>query len=235
MASRTQSVMDGDNSSGTTLNLTAFTATAGRTIVVTAGHETSDVTMSVTDTAGNTYVALTERAHSNGDNWVQIFYAKNITGHAANVVTITFSSAVSYRAGSAREYSGLSTSAPFEVEDWKEEASSATCTVPAMTASGSGVIVAVYKAYNDSDWTAGTDFTDLKQVVSGGAFLHASQDRIIGSGGSYTAPITRGSATALLGAAAVFVDVAGGGGGDPEGRLVGGKLINGGLLIGGVL
>lgn len=237
MAAVTVDIQAGDNSSGTTLTDT-IVATAGRCIILGATNEVSDVGITITDTALNTYTGKTKRAHANGDNWAQIHYAKNISGHATNVILCTWASAVGYRAFSGHEYSGLSTTEPYESEDWDEEDSSTTITVPAMAASGAGVVFAVFKAYNDSNWTVGTDFTNLLQEVSGDASLAATENRIITGAGSYSAPITRGSATNLLAVGAIFVDTAGGGGGGAtRGTSFGhrGTVFNGGRTFHGII
>ena len=205
MATRTLSIRKGDNADSPFIECDAFVATAGRSIIVGCTHEGLTTTITVTDTAGNTYTPLTKVGHSDGDNWAQIFYAENITGHAANVIRMTVSSSRAYKAFSGGEYSGLATSSSFVAESNGEATGATNVATGNMVATGSGVIFAVAKSYNDSSWTLGTSMSNLIEEAS--TFkLHASEDRVIASGGTYTADINRASSTHLLIAGAIFKD-----------------------------
>ncbi len=84
-----------DEGAGTTVASSAFVATAGNTIAVAAGTYFSDAVVStVTDTAGNTYAKKHERKTQGS---VEIWVATNVTGHATNVVTVTFTASVGSR------------------------------------------------------------------------------------------------------------------------------------------
>jgi hypothetical protein len=210
MAAQTQSVGVYDDSSGTILTAAAFVATAGRLLVAKVTHEGTPSTISCTDTALNTYQGRTQANHSNGDMTARILDAKNCNGSAVNVVVGTIAAARPYRGMTVRELSGCDTSSPFDTEISAESSTAGTITSGSMTAAGAGVIVCCGKAYNDDVWTLGTNFTDLLQ---GGTpyDLHGSEIRVIGSGGSYTASITRGGSTDVLLVAAIYKDAGAGG------------------------
>lgn len=69
---------------------------------------------SVTDTAGNTYSHVASASGS--DFGVEdVWYAKNITGNAANVVRANFSAPVSYVGINVCQYSGCDPTSPLDV------------------------------------------------------------------------------------------------------------------------
>jgi len=79
---------------GTTVSAPAFVATAGNLIAVILGtYDATAVVADVTDTAGNAYVRARLDTQSTAGS-IDIWYAKNVIGHASNVVVATFSSAV---------------------------------------------------------------------------------------------------------------------------------------------
>lgn len=68
--------------------------TSGNFIVVTVLFQSGTV-QDVTDTAGNTYTQVGTEQTDGGSNKIRMYYAYNITGHASNVVTFTFSAGTS--------------------------------------------------------------------------------------------------------------------------------------------
>jgi hypothetical protein len=64
------------------------------------------------DIAGNTYHKAGSTA-TDGANFVDIWYAYNIAGNAANVVTANFSGSVAYRAIVVHEFSGFGATDPY--------------------------------------------------------------------------------------------------------------------------
>lgn len=74
------------------------------------------LTITLTDTLGNTYTPLKTVDDTTNGYRLALFYAKNITGGGANSVTATYGTPPSsnfYKGVFAAEYSGLDTSAPF--------------------------------------------------------------------------------------------------------------------------
>lgn len=93
------------DSNGTTAATGAWSLTTGNHVFVYVRWEVnSGPTITLSDTAGNTYTALTQVwASQVGGQW---FYCLNATGNASNVVTATFSSAAAYKAVRAITLSG---------------------------------------------------------------------------------------------------------------------------------
>jgi hypothetical protein len=87
--------------------------TAGNTNVVAIGFDnTTSNIVSVTDTAGNTYLPAAPLTRGTGLSQA-IYYAKNING-GTPTVTVTFDSAAPFPDLRIMEYSGLDTSTPLD-------------------------------------------------------------------------------------------------------------------------
>lgn len=96
-----------------TLALPAMNVTTGNFIIGAAtnnGHHLS----TVTDTAGNTYTLLAEISGAATPPTIQGFYAKNVTGNAANIITLTYDSTANLIEGVAFEYSGVDKTSPID-------------------------------------------------------------------------------------------------------------------------
>lgn len=112
-----QTVTGSGNTGATTIASAAMNLQAGNTVVVFVSTETAGSTVSsIADTAGNTYTSdaackVTLASNGRGEMW----YAKNTTANASNVVTATFSGSSTYRRIFASQIGGASTSAPFDV------------------------------------------------------------------------------------------------------------------------
>lgn len=155
----------GENFGGgedTTIAATAFSVTTGNAIVVGIRFWDNDggkSVSSVTDTAGNTYVragsAYTQASGTEMDVW----YALNITGHASNVVTVTFSHGVAYRTVLAHQYSGFATSGSLFDAEINVGGTGGTITTAASltTANANELIFAVFSVDSSAvTWTAGS-------------------------------------------------------------------------------
>src|SRR5688500_6029731 len=94
-----------------------FAATAGNLIAVLIRIGGEGVVSSITDTAGNTYTLAT--SDTSWDPNLLCYYAKNITGHATNAVTVNFSPSALYSWAFAIQYSGLNTTSPLDVIEVK--------------------------------------------------------------------------------------------------------------------
>lgn len=134
--------------SATTLALPATSLTAGNDIFVHVVTY-STATATVTDTAGNTYTALT-RVAGTGPTVSQWFYKLNAAGHASNVVTITWSSAQTFRWASSMQFSRTGGGTAFDVEATGTAGSFGSVTSGSFTTTGAsaGLIVAGRSAFN---------------------------------------------------------------------------------------
>jgi hypothetical protein len=104
-----------DTSSTAALAVPSFAAVAGNLIVVTLRGNSGGGSPSptITDTAGNTYTRIGSNNKTSGNYFVAMYYAKNCTGNAANVVTWTDTNS-SHKAIAVSQYSGASTTAPLD-------------------------------------------------------------------------------------------------------------------------
>lgn len=155
--------------SGNSIASAAQAHTAGRTLVVFVRHEGAATSLSIADTAGNTYTPGTYRSHANGDLNGQMFYVENCLGNASNVVTVTLGAARTWRGISVYEISGLLASGAFVDEDWGQ-ASAATSAVAGSTNVENGIIVVGPTMYGTATtWGIAAGYTLNKNSTSSNA------------------------------------------------------------------
>jgi hypothetical protein len=185
---------DSGGSAVSTIAADAQNAVAGNLMVVGIRPGSSATTVtSVTDTAMNTYTQCPS-ARSNTSASTDIWYAKNITGNSANVVTANLSGATSFSTIAAMQYSGANASSPQDTAA-NGHATGTSVTTGSFTPAGAGE-VAVAMASNNSGagtWTAGTGYVLRAVEVTSNTI---SEDSLI-STGAQTASITFGSSSGL--------------------------------------
>jgi hypothetical protein len=101
--------------------------TAGDLIVVFVRMSTAVQTVSLSDSAGNTYFQAATQTQTTDRSKVYLFYAKNSVA-AANTVTATFSATNNHPWLAIYEYKGLSTTAPLDQTASAQGSSSAPST-----------------------------------------------------------------------------------------------------------
>jgi hypothetical protein len=107
-----------DTSATTIATSSTIAVTAGNLIVVCVAQASTTLDNQVTgiaDTAGNTYAKVVSSGGSPGN--LEMWYAYNITGHATNTITATYTAARSFRRIIARQYSGIITTDPKDKTD----------------------------------------------------------------------------------------------------------------------
>lgn len=115
----------------------------GRTASGGAGTCGVSVTASASDTASNTYTVVAYKEPGDNVGCGVVLYAKNITGHASNVVTVTWNASATYTAISIQEWSGLSTTSPLDTSAVGNSGSGTTVTSGTFsTATANEVIIA---------------------------------------------------------------------------------------------
>ena len=191
----------------TALVLAATSHTTGNFICIGCKYEGAATTVTATDTAGNTYTGLTQRNHSNGDIHVRLLYAFNITGGAANVITVTLAASRPFRRAFALQYSGILTTDPIDDQDTGQANSGTAMSTTDLTVSTSeAVIVAMAGEYAALTYTAGTNFTervDFNVDTAGVIGGTGAEDRIVSSAANYAVPFTQSvSAEWLMASAA---------------------------------
>ena len=180
----------------TTTPLAAQTHTAGNLIVAGVKYEGTATTITLSDTAGNTYTPLTRQDLPGGaaaDMHVQLFYANDILGHASNVITATFSAARSFIRCCALQYSGCDQSNPFDQEAGGNGTGTSMSTGNITTMQADEVLVAMAGEFTAlSGYTPGTNYTErwdgpVDNSLSGSAM----EDRIVSSIDTYNATMTQ--------------------------------------------
>lgn len=151
------------HTTGTTLSSPSQSHTTGNLLVVCIQAQDGGVVpTSVTDTAGNTYTKATNSPSNNngGVNYDYIYYAKNITGNASNVVTSTWATGWNYLAITVYEFSGADTTAPF-VTDSKSAGSGFALSTGTLSLGGVSCVIVSFMEGDGGvpGMTAGTGYT----------------------------------------------------------------------------
>jgi len=147
---------------------TAFATTSDNLIVV--GVRSTGTISSVSDTAGNTYTAVAASTFVAAIGNLRVFYAKNITGNASNVITVTLSGG-DFTGIVAHQYSGLHTTSPLDTHTIKTSAVNQTSiTSDAWNIVQSGVIFGFATQNANPTYTAGSNY-----ILSGNDGSNAAQ------------------------------------------------------------
>jgi len=172
----------------------AFTTgnTAGRTILAFVRMSTTTQTVSISDTAGNTYTQAVAQVQSTDGHQIRLFYAKNIVG-GANTVTASFSSANSHPWLSIYEISGLSTTSPLDQTASAQGSNSVSVsTGPTAATQSNNEFVFVGSGFNTPSFngtvTAGTGYTLAQQDTTNSRA--ANESLLSSSPSSFTGKFT---------------------------------------------
>lgn len=171
---------------GTSLGAAAFSATTGNHLFVHVRWEVTATTVAITDTAGNTYTALTATPSSQGA-YSQWFYCLNAAGNAANVVTATWSSSMVYRSVRVMEFA--SSSAVYEQLVNNTATASMSVSATYNTASAGLVLVGVAAYNGDTSTTFSAGYTALAN-----AFDYSKEAYQITTGALTSETVTHSSA-----------------------------------------
>ena len=159
-------------------------------ILVFSHWDSTAVTASVSDNGGNAYTALGPAVNIGSNNWVQAWYAKNITGTPSGFSATYSAKTTSISLVDVVEYSGLDTSAPLDVATYKATAGTGaamTSTTPGTSTSSYELIVGMFGVAGYGGYPH-----------DGGHRLHAVagrrhqliEDMNVAATGSYTATAT---------------------------------------------
>lgn len=171
----------------TTIAAPATNHTTGNLLVVFVGFCSDTGTVSsIADTAGNTYIYVGRIKNDTINNVIECWYAKNITGNANNVVTVTVSTDVSERVITVDQYSGCDTSAPLDQSNSGTGNDAAPTTGNITTTQADEVLAAGVYLYISQTITAGANYT-LRTLSDAAPSYAASEDRIVSSIGTYNA------------------------------------------------
>lgn len=137
--------LDVTTASGTSFSLPATSLTSGNHIFVFVRYESTTTSTSVSDTAGNTYVGLTE-VIANSQVLGRWFYCLNATGNASNVVTVTWGAARTYRWVGSMQFS--KSGAAFDVEASGTANSGLSVTSASFNTAAAGLLLAARSVFN---------------------------------------------------------------------------------------
>lgn len=176
------------------------TITAGNLLAIGVGWEDADRTVTVSDTVGNTYTGII-KTNEQGVVWGQLFYAKNITGGASVVITASFGSSTASTLCSVWEFSGCSTTTPFDQEAKGRAGSGTAATTASFTTTQANEgLVALIKNFGGLSTTPQASWTEDQDSPFGMEFQHI----VVSSAGSYVGAGTLSGSEAWIALAASF-------------------------------
>jgi hypothetical protein len=189
---------------GTTIAASVSPGAVGRLIVVTSGHDSVTATMTIADTAGNTWLAACPRRSQSGGGSLQTWYAI-ANGTGSTTITVTDSASTGFRNILIEVFDGNSAT-PLDNHTETSAASGSPTTTIVPVAND----CLLYAASNDSITAVGSGFT---KGSDDGAQDWAEYKALTGgAGGSQTANFTGSGAWILCvatfapaGAGAAFI------------------------------
>ena len=177
----------------------AFNLAAGRLVLVALKWETSTGTVTVADTAGNTYVALTVKSDASVQS-VQIFYCLSSTANASNVVTATLPAGATFRNIFVIPYT------PSGAASFVAESNGAGNSTLPLTGSFTAANLGFAVVSNFGGLASSPNAGWTEQADQGPNNGSSADDRIDTPGGTITAGCTIASANPWVIAAASFAD-----------------------------
>jgi len=181
-----------NGTSGTSYASPAQSVTAGNTLVANIGFFNHPGTVTgVTDTAGNSYTKCAHVFNAGDQYREEVWLAASIVGHAANIVTATFSIAVSFRGICIAQYSGLGTAV---LNDTKQTVVNPPGATPTLTSASPDAVHLLMTrwGYGTTGFPAG--FTKFS---TGGGAMPEVADKMVAGGFSGTYTLTSANWFAL--------------------------------------
>lgn len=171
---------------------TAASTTTGNLLVVGIGRSQLANVSSVVDTAGNTWIqAINNSAYTT--NRTDIWYAYNITGNAANIVTVTFALATVYAHVACYEFSGFSTTDPLDATVANVTGSGTSISTGTVSVAGSEDVIVAKIVADSNGMAAGSGYTLTDFAVSGDATKYfADEYKIVTASEAATATCSSG-------------------------------------------
>src|SRR5262249_37445732 len=186
--------------------------TAGNFIAVAVRAFTTNQTITVTDSRGNTYQQAVK--FNNGtDDTVGVYFAQNI-GAGANTVTVSLSASASLRFA-IFEYSGIASANALDVTATNTSTSASPTSGAATTTTSGDLLLGVFSTQSLRTFTAGSGYTIREAVSAAPSTALMVEDIVQGAAGSTSATATVDSSD-LWGAALVAFKPASGGGPTPS-------------------
>lgn len=199
---------DSNNGSVASKACAAINAVAGNAIIVFTRYEDNDTTVTITDTAGNTWTELTGthiQQGSTGGRYTA-HYCLDCLGHSTNVVTMTLGANKSYVRVSAFQWSGIESLVNHETAS----ATGTSVTGAGLTATEAGVLIAGMGSYNARTHSLAGDLANNRGRDLAFPQLDADGDVINTGSGTYTGAFTSTASTNYALINILFSSVAGG-------------------------
>jgi len=195
-----------DTGSHTSVDCSAINAVAGNAIIVFTRYEDSDTTVTITDTAGNTYTELTATHVQQGATGGRLtaHYCLDCLGHSTNVITSSFGIGKSYIRVAAFQWSGIESLVDHETAS----STGTSVTGVGLAAVEAGVLIAGAGTYNSRTYVLGGDLVNNRGFA---VDLATDGDVIFSSSGTYTGAFSVVSSTSWALINILFSSVAAGG------------------------
>ena len=168
--------------------------TAGNLIIAFVRASTTTQTITLSDTAGNTYSQAVSQTQTTDGHQIAIFYAANIKS-GANTVTATFSATNNHPFLAIYEYHGVST---LDKTAGAQGTSAAASSGAAATATAANELIFAGLGLPSSATqtvTAGAGFTLEQQDTRSGGSRAASEDQTVAAVGAYVGSFTLSAST----------------------------------------
>ena len=185
--------------------------TAGNLIVVGVSAANANATYTISDLKGNSYSTAIGPASDGGNTYQSmIFYAANIAA-GTNSVKVTETGGGGRLRILIHEFSGAATSSPLDQTSSSTGSGTALDSGSKTTLQNNEMIFGFGAVSVASVFSAGTNFTTRVNVNNGSSASVGSEDRVVTSAASYSAPMTINPTGTWVMLMATFKDPAQGG------------------------
>ena len=183
-----------NSTSGSSVSVTMSNNVAGDFLVVACREGLNQTaTLSMTDTAGNTYTLVNSSGSGgSGNRKSALFYAANINSAASNTISCNFAPSVSGTVGIvALEFAGVATSSPTDGNVTSSNSASLATSLSSgnltTTNANDLLIYEVNASVAETTYTAGTGYTIPTNGSNG---RQAVQYQIVSATGTYSTSVT---------------------------------------------
>ena len=183
------------NTSSLPITFTAFNAVAGQLVFVYVRYTSSPTSPTCTDTAGNTYTALTTL--NDGSTYICSFYSILTASNASNVVSTTNTSSTTPQLGAISVYSVSGGAFAFDAQAGAMPGFGVSPAATTITTAAAGIIVGASDAYYNNAGgdtvSTPTSFTSRASQASSGANTAANIYDYITSGSQSSLSVSSAS------------------------------------------
>lgn len=183
------------NTSSLPVTFTAFNAVAGQLVFVYVRYVSAPTSPTCTDTAGNTYTALTTL--NDGSTYICSFYSILTASNASNVVSTTNTSSTTSDVSAISVYSTSGAAFAFDAQAGSMPGFGVSPATTSITTAAAGIIVGASDAYYNNAGgdtvSTPTSFTSRASQASGAAVTAANIFDYITSGAQSSLSVSSAS------------------------------------------